>query len=99
MNWISELHRVIGVVTQQPRLQASGFDDGLALVSLRSSVSSHSSCFDSLLQRLQAGLLEQCYRAVETVLDGVNSYVSKWFAYQVRACVFVDAVGPYDATR
>ncbi len=82
VNWIRELHRVIAVVTHLPRLRASQYDHGLEVVKGKDGRSAVST-FETLLSRLDSGLLDRSYSVVETTMDVVNAYANKWFTYQV----------------
>jgi hypothetical protein len=80
--WISELHRVIGVVTHLPCLQSMGGRLVGGLGPVREQHRPAISTFDSLLPSVEEGLLDRAYSVVEHTLDVVNGYVSKWLAFQ-----------------
>ncbi len=85
VSWIGELHRLISVVTNLPRLQASQFDQGIDVVGAREQRVVQT--YESFLPRLEPGLLVKAYEYVDSTLSSVGAYVSKWFAYQVTNTV------------
>ena len=82
MRWVSELHRLIGVVAHLPRLRVREFDHRLDALMGRDVVKSTAETFETVLAKVEGDSLPRSFSVVESTLEAAQTYVGKWLAYQ-----------------